>query len=73
MAGAHVVTEQLREAVAQSRIRRTNSMEPMGNITISAGLASYHRGESATRFIEHADAALHISKTQGKNCVTLAM
>lgn len=71
--GAQVVAERLREAVARSRIRRLNSEETIGSITISAGVASYRPGESVATFIDRADAALYISKTQGRNRVSVAV
>lgn len=72
LAGAKVVAERLREAVAQSRIRRLNSEETVGCITISAGLANYYSGEAVATFIDRADAALYASKAQGRNRVTVA-
>ena len=72
LAGALVVAERLRCAFAQSRIRRYNSEEPVGNITISAGVAAYRAGEHCNALIERADAALYTSKAQGRNRVTVA-
>ena len=72
LAGARVVADRLRFAFAQSRIRRFNSEEPVGNITISAGVASYRAGEDCNALIARADAALYRSKAQGRNCVTVA-
>ena len=72
LAGAKVVAERLREAVAQSRIRRLNSEETVGCITISAGIANYHAGEAVATFVDRADAALYASKAQGRNRVTVA-
>jgi len=66
------VAERLRCAFAQSRIRRYNSEEPVGNITISAGVAAYRAGEHCNALIERADAALYTSKAQGRNRVTVA-
>jgi len=72
LAGARVVADRLRFSFAQSRIRRFNSEEPVGNITISAGVASYRAGEDFNALIARADAALYRSKAQGRNCVTVA-
>jgi diguanylate cyclase len=72
VAGATVVAERLREAVARSRIRRLNSEETVGCITISAGIANYYPGEAVATFIDRADAALYASKAQGRNRVTVA-
>src|SRR5689334_23305159 len=69
--GARVVADRLRFAFSQSRIRRLNSEEPVGNITISAGVAGYRDGEDVTQLIARADAALYQSKALGRNRVTL--
>src|SRR5690242_10746165 len=62
--GAKVVADRLRLAFAQGRIRRMNSDESVGNITISAGVAAYRTGEDITELIARADAALYKSKAQ---------
>jgi len=72
LGGAHVLAEQLREAVAQSRILKVNNDEIVGNITISAGLACYRNGESGARFIERSAEALYVSKKTGRNRLTVA-
>jgi diguanylate cyclase len=72
LAGAKVVAERVREAVARSRIRRLNSDETVGCITISAGVANFYHGEAVATFIDRADAALYASKAQGRNRVTIA-
>ena len=72
LAGARVVADRLRFAFSQSRIRRLNSEEPVGNITISAGVAAYRSGEDLTGLIARADAALYTSKAQGRNRITVA-
>jgi diguanylate cyclase len=72
LAGAKVVAERVREAVAHSRIRRLNSEETVGCITISAGIANYYAGEAVATFVDRADAALYASKAQGRNRVTVA-
>jgi diguanylate cyclase len=71
--GAKVVADRLRLAFAQGRIRRLNSDESVGNITISAGVATYRTGEEITELIARADAALYRSKAQGRNRVTLGV
>jgi len=72
LAGARVVADRLRFAFSQNRIRRLKSEEPVGNITISAGVAAYRPGEDLTGLIARADAALYTSKAQGRNRITVA-
>ena len=71
--GAIGLAEALRALVAASRVRRTGDEGPLiGNITVSIGVADYLAGESATDFVNRADRALYLAKTQGRNRVILA-
>ncbi|MEW6514962.1 MAG: diguanylate cyclase [Pseudomonadota bacterium] len=70
--GAHSLAEKIRKIVEGSRIKRTGSNEIVANVTISLGVACRHPGESEQRLITRADAALYLSKQQGRNRVTLA-
>ena len=70
--GAHAVAEKIRSTIANGRIRRTNGEAAVGGITISLGVATYCAGETAGEFISRADKALYLSKTDGRNRVTLA-
>lgn len=72
LSGAQIVAERLRDNVANSRTRRFNSEELVSGITISSGIAAHRAGESVTTFVERADVALYASKSQGRNCVTVA-
>jgi len=72
LTGARIVAERVRESVAGSRIRRLNSEETIGSITISIGVARYRPGDSPASFIERADSALYLSKANGRNRLTLA-
>lgn len=69
---AYRVAEQLREAVAALRIRRSRSDEVVAQITISCGVATLAPGEDATSFIGRADAALYKAKKRGRNHVAVA-
>ena len=70
--GGLAVAEQIRSLVERSRIRRFNSPESVGNITISIGVAQWTPGDSPERFVEQADAALYQSKSAGRNRVTVS-
>jgi diguanylate cyclase len=69
VAGLHVA-EQIRSLVERSKIRRFNTAEAVGNITVSIGVTHCRPGETISEFIERADAALYRSKTGGRNRVT---
>jgi diguanylate cyclase len=68
--GARALAETIRAAVAACRIRRLDSDEQIGNLTLSLGVAAYIQGESATDFLARADRALYASKRLGRNRVT---
>jgi diguanylate cyclase len=70
--GGEAVGNQIRALVERSKIRRFNSTEAVGNITISVGVACYVPGEDIGAFIERADGALYRSKQGGRNRVTVA-
>ena len=70
--GAATLAEQLRIAVANGRIRRTNGAEVVGAITVSIGLAVANPGECLDVLMERADAALYRAKRDGRNRVCIA-
>lgn len=69
-AGARDVADRVRAAIARGAIKRGGN-EPVGNITISAGVAQYVRGEDPLSLIARADRALYASKQGGRNRVTV--
>ena len=72
LAGAQQVAEKIRTTIAGSRIRRKDSQESIGQITVSLGVAAMRDGESAEGWFERADQALYSSKQAGRNRITLA-
>jgi len=71
--GAVGLAEALRALVAASSIRRSGDREsPIGNISVSIGVADHVAGESATDLVNRADRALYAAKMQGRNRVVLA-
>lgn len=70
--GAWAVAEGVRRLVAASRIRRLNNDEVVGNITVSAGVATHRAGEPIQSVFERADAALYRAKNGGRNRVETA-
>jgi diguanylate cyclase (GGDEF)-like protein len=66
IAGALRCAERVREAIAR---------EPVGSdvqVTVSAGVAEYRRGESMTDLLTRADQALYAAKRSGRNRVRVS-
>jgi diguanylate cyclase len=61
--------DRLREAFASHRIVVRESRQPIGVVTVSAGVAAYIPGESMAGWLNRADAALYAAKQGGRNCV----
>ena len=69
--GALAVAESLRARVQSQRLRRTDTQQPIGGVTLSLGIACFRHGESMETFVARADTALYHSKRLGRNRVTL--
>ncbi len=69
---AEKVGNQLRTSLGSKQIRRKESNETLGVITISIGIAEYHGGEDTEAFISRADAALYEAKRTGRNKVVIS-
>jgi len=67
---AREVADRIRRAISRGQIK-SNGIEPVGNITISAGVAEFARGEDPTSLTARADRALYASKQAGRNQVTI--
>ncbi len=66
--GACALAEQLCEAIAKRRIRRTES-EFIGNVTISIGIAHADAPDTLETLIGRADAGMYAAKKAGRNQV----
>lgn len=69
--GASAVAEHIRTSIERGRIRRPNSQEQMGGITVSIGIADYRSDISPVEWMDRADKALYISKENGRNRITV--
>ena len=65
--GAFAVAEQIRHAVENGKIRRFDSDEQIGGISISIGIAPHCRGSDLPGLLDQADKALYTSKQNGRN------
>ena len=64
------VLEQMRNEIASRVLKRRSTNDDLGAVTVSAGVAQLHAGESPASLVERADAALYASKRGGRNRVT---
>jgi diguanylate cyclase len=56
--------------IAARQLKRRDTNEPLGDITLSVGFAEHRPGETPTALMERADQALYGSKRAGRNRVT---
>ena len=66
---AAAIGDRLREAFARHRVVVRDSHQPIGTITVSAGVAGYHPGEPLAEWVHRADRALYAAKQSGRNRV----
>ena len=66
---ANAVAEQIRESISNKRLKIKETGQELDNITISAGVAEIHNGDTAISVIKRADAALYLAKNSGRNNV----
>ena len=66
---AEIVGGHIREAVMKKELVKRSTGEPLGHVTVSIGISSYRRGESAHGLIERADSCLYLAKRSGRNRV----
>jgi diguanylate cyclase len=64
--------EEIREEVSSRALKRRSTNDDLGAVTVSAGIAEMHGGETVHAFVERADQALYASKRTGRNKVTNA-
>lgn len=71
--GAMKVAEMIRTTLAGKELKRKDTGENFGTITVSMGVSKFHRDtDTLPTLMKRADDALYQSKHKGRNCVTRA-
>ncbi len=68
--GATKLAEDMRRSFESLDLKRKNTGESLGTITLSFGVTHYRSEETAKAFLKRADEALYQSKETGRNRVT---
>jgi len=66
---ARLVGERIRMAIGERRLVKRSTNEPLGQVTISSGIALFELGEPVQKFLRRADEALYHAKRTGRNRV----
>jgi diguanylate cyclase len=66
---AIVVADHIRRAVMTKELMKRSTGEHLGRITISIGVATLHKSDTAQSFIERTDICLYAAKRHGRNRV----
>ncbi len=67
--GAMAVAENIRAAIETQRLRKKDSQESVGSVTLSIGVACLRAGDTADSLVQRADMALYRAKQTGRNRV----
>jgi diguanylate cyclase len=67
--GAAALAEQIREQIAQKKLRVIKTGESLPSITVSIGVSTMHANDSMDSLVHRADEALYLAKHAGRNCV----
>jgi diguanylate cyclase len=70
--GASALAERVRVSVSRGALRRADTDEVIGGVSVSIGVAARNQVEALDAFMARADRALYDSKARGRNCVTVA-
>ena len=70
LGNAAQISDSIRAAIEAKKLMRRSTNEPLGQITVSFGVAEFKPGEASAQLIERSDAFLYESKRKGRNCVT---
>lgn len=71
LAGAAKVAETIRTTIASRDLKRKDTGESFGSVTVSLGASQFKPGDTPETLVKRADEALYKSKREGRNRVTL--
>ncbi len=66
---ALTVANNIRKRISTQNLMDSMEQRQLGTITVSAGVAVYHRYESTDVFIQRADECLYAAKHAGRDCI----
>jgi diguanylate cyclase len=69
---AYVRLDHARETLGNAVLVNRDTAQPIGRLSFSAGIAQSHGGESASRLLARADAALYAAKGAGRDRILIA-
>lgn len=67
LSGALTLAQQIRAGLETQRLRRTDTEESVGKVTLSLGVAGYRAGEPAQALLARAEDTLQRAKREGRN------
>ena len=70
MRDALAFADQVRRRLAGKELKTLDGSSSFGSVTMSLGVSQYRVGEPVTHLLQRADAALYVSKRDGRNRVT---
>lgn len=65
------LADEVREALAKSKLKRKDSGEPLGQVTVSVGAAILQAADTVESLIDRADTALYRAKEGGRNKICI--
>jgi diguanylate cyclase len=65
---AYTIAETVRKAVMARDLVKRSTGESLGRVTISLGIAIFHKGDTAMTLLERADQCMYAAKNMGRNC-----
>ncbi len=71
VAGVKKIAETIREQISESTLKRTDTGEPLGSVTVSIGYDCVKPDDSPDNVLKRADKALYSAKQNGRNRVEL--